>query len=156
MTAPPLRLLAAAALAALLLLGAGRVIRGCRESEEDRARAAVEAVIAAIEAQDVAGAVEPLSETYHDAEGLTRPLVRGYLLRAVFAEHKKISVRVEGEIAVRIRKDGLATAVFYARLGEGVLDDIALRGERWRFEVDLRQESGVWKIVTHRRERAQP
>jgi hypothetical protein len=147
------RLAALVAVGVIVVLLGGRALRGCMTTEEDRVRAQIRAVADAVEAHEVSDAVAPVSETYRDAEGLTKPLVRGYLVQQALA-HRKIAVRIEGEVAVTIRKDGLATAVFYARFAEGGLDALAGGGESWRFEADLRKEEGVWKIVTSRRERA--
>jgi hypothetical protein len=145
---PALALAGAAALAIAILL-----LRGCHETEADRARAAVRAVIAGVEDRSPADALAPVSERYHDRDGLDKQSLRGFMLRQVFDAHSRIKVEVEGPMSAVVRKDGVATVDFTARLAEGKLEGLAGGGERWRFEVELEREDGAWRIVTHRRER---
>lgn len=144
--------IAAIALAAAVALYLGyRAVRGWGETEEDRVRAVIEAIKDEVEERDATGAIEHLSTAYHDPDFTERRAVLGALLYYV-RQHEKIDIRVEGDIVVRIRKDGVATAVFYARFAEGKIDSLAGGGESWRFEVDLKKEDGVWRVITHRRE----
>jgi hypothetical protein len=139
----------------ILVLLAGRALRGCGLTEEDRVRDAIREIAAGVEEKDLGRALGPVAEQYHDAEGTTKQLLRGIFMYN-FREHQKISVRIPGEIAVTIRKDGVALADFYATVSEGALDGIAGGGESWRFEAELEKEDGRWRVVTHHREAAKP
>lgn len=149
------RLVAIVLGAAAAALAGGLLLRGCNETEEDRVRAALRSLVKAVEARDLGDTLHGISGEYRDAEGNTKDILRG-LLFMYFRQHDKISVRTQGEVAVKIRPDGIAVAVFYANLAEGAVEGLMGRGDNFKFEVELKKEQdGAWRVVTHRRQAAE-
>ena len=147
------RVIAGAVAVVLAVAIAHYALRGCGETEEDRVAKVVTAIEKAIEDHSLGGVLEHVSERYRDREGVTKAEARGILLY-YFHAHKTIEVTITSKIAVTLRKDESAVAVFYARLAESKPEVLTGGGEAFRFELDFKKEDGAWRVVSHRREPA--
>ena len=138
----PLRVLAACAL-----------VWACSanpDAPEERVRAALSALEAAAQAEDVGAMKAILSESYHDAQGNDRRTVLG-LATAHFMRNR--SVYILSRIAtVEIPEPGFARAeAFVALAGTPIRDAFELPGIRadlYRFDVRLAVERGRWRVIS--------
>lgn len=136
---------------ALALLGAvaGAAWALWPVSDEDRVEAAVSEVVQGAREADLGAILGPISESYADAQGLTKDTLRGYLFRQ-FRSRGPIGVH-RGPIAVEVTGQ-TATARFDALLVEGVEGAILpTNADAWSVTVDLRKEDGDWRITGHTR-----
>ena len=95
------KVLVLAALAALLL-GGWHVVRGWRETEEDRVRAVIDAIEAGIEERDVGDVMPHIAPGYSDRDGLSRENVKLLLLREFFVNKEGIGIQ-RGRTDVSLR-----------------------------------------------------
>ena len=120
-------------------------------SDEDQIRAAIHAVADGAEAAQIADAIEPFSDAYHDPEGLDRRAIYG-LLWSQFKKRGPISVWLSA-IDVELDQDH-AQAHFDAALLEGqggAALGWPVNADVLTFEVDLRKSEDGWQITSHTR-----
>ncbi len=141
----------------LVLIGvalAFLVSGGEAPDEAERVRETIRAVVAGAENADLKGVMAPISQAYRDDDGMSRDNIKGYL----FMEFRRRGPvhSMLGPIEVMLDEDGQgALATFNLALGEGgggvVGELLPQSGDVFSFEVDLQQEGGSWRIVSHQR-----
>ena len=144
-----LRFVAAAAFALLL----GSTMTGCfgaEPSPEERVRAVIAELEAAAEARD-SGRLEPhVSESYADANGNDRRALLG-LAAAHFLRNRSVYLLVRVN-DVALPEPGRAQVdAFVALAGQPIRDAgalVALRADLYRFDLQLRDESGDWRLTS--------
>ena len=113
-------------------------------------RAALTALEAAAQAEDVGAMKEILSPTYHDAQGNDRRAVLG-LATAHFMRNQSVYL-LSRISSVEIPEPGFARAeAFVALAGTPIRDAFELPGIRadlYRFDVRLAEERGEWRVVS--------
>jgi hypothetical protein len=138
---------AARALAVLALAAACGAEPG---TPEERVRAALAAFESAAEARDVGAAKEFVAEGYADAHGndarSIRALVAGQLLRnqSIHLFSRVASLEVGGDGRARAR-------LFVAMTGapvEAPAELAGARGDLYRFDLELVEEDGDWRVVS--------
>jgi len=126
---------------------------------EEQVRAAVQQVATAAGQADLVAALEPVSRSYHDDEGLDFAMLRGLLFHELQARGP-IRVLV-GPMEVDVDSAGdRAEARFVALMLQGIepaaLDLRANDGDAWHFTAWLAVEEGEWRIVDHQRRPVAP
>ena len=116
---------------------------------EEAVRAVIRRTAEACEERRLGDAMEGISDTYRDQDGLAKKQLFGLLFRE-FARDGRLGV-ILGPIQVEMADDR-ARANFVAAFGEseGLL---SLPGEAdaLQFELDLALEDGDWRITWHSR-----
>ncbi|MCB9744603.1 MAG: hypothetical protein H6741_32160 [Alphaproteobacteria bacterium] len=142
------------ALVLAVMLAAFFGLRGAGASEEDRVREAIRQVADGARAADIAMTVAPVSHDYHGPDGLSRDQLKGFLFKQ-FRSRGPIGVAL-GPIVVKLEGEDRASASFEAMLVEGVeitaLDLAPEDGDVLHFDVQLVQEDGEWRVVSHEQE----
>ncbi len=132
---------------AVLLFG------GSDPDDEEQVRMAIRQVAEAAEKADLPNAIEPISTTYRDADGLTRDQVKGYFFME-FRRRGPVHV-VMSPIAVELLEGGGAVATFTAAVGEGgegVIGELLPEtGDVLEFRVELQKEGETWRVTSHER-----
>ena len=140
--------LSAAALAFVLAfaLACGRA----EETPEERVRAALAAIEAAAEAREPGDIKDHISESYQDEHGNDRRAVLGIATGHVMRNKSVYILSRIGEIEfpdpATARVDALV-----ALAGTPIEDAAALAGVRadlYRFDVQLREEGGTWRVTS--------
>lgn len=136
--------LAAPLAAALLVLAPV----ACR-TEQDPVRATIDALAKAAGHRDADAAGTLLAAAYADAEHPDRNAAL-QTVRRYFMAYERISVSF-GDVTID-RKPDLARATFVATFDGaprklGSLDAILPRSAKVRFEMNLAQEGGAWKVT---------
>ena len=123
---------------------------GCqKETEQDRIQAVITNIQKASEEKDVGKVISHLSRHYGDPQGLTYDTVKG-LLFGYFMRYQRISAYLTGlEVSV---ENAAAKATFQviltgARPGNAA-DLLPESLGMYSFDVDLKKESGEWKVVS--------
>ena len=128
------------------------LLRGEAQGPEDQVRAVVEQIASGARAGDLEAVVEPVSERYHDEDGLDRQQLVGFVF-ATLRKHKQVGV-VLGPVGVVLHDPAHASARFDAALADGVeissLDLLPDAAELWHFEVELVLEDGAWRVLSQR------
>jgi len=116
---------------------------------EEAVRAVIRSTAEACEERRLNDAMDAISDTYRDEDGLTRKQLYGLLFRE-FARDGRLGV-ILGPMLVEI--DGAtARASFPAAFGESSgLISLPEEADALHFELDLVLEDGDWKITWHRR-----
>jgi hypothetical protein len=137
-------------LRALALLAAFTV--SCGRTPSDPVRAVISAIAEAAEERDAEAVLAHLSETFRGQESLGKADVAGSL-RRYFAAYESIDLevfdveveRADGVAQVRTRVGFTGQANRAFGLG-GVLPPSAV----YRFDVQARDEGGVWRVASAR------
>jgi hypothetical protein len=138
-----------------LALTAAVLVTGCSADDaEAEIRAVLAAAEAAAEARDVGFFRDFTGSGYRDMRGNDREQLLN-MLRGYFIVHQKIEIvsRVE---EIRIEGVDAAHAVVHAgvvgqRAGESLLGGIG--GDLYRFEVELIDDGGEWRMIGAKWER---
>jgi hypothetical protein len=160
---PPAGASASLRLAFLPLVVVGLVVSlgGCSgeaESPEARVRALIERAEQAAEHKEGRVLRGLVADAYLDAEGRDKRAVEG-VLRLVLLRHEAIHLLTRiSEIA--LPAPGRARAVVYVAMAgrpiAGPAQLAALRASLWRFELDLIEEDGDWRVASAAWRRAEP
>ena len=127
-----------------------------RESEQEKVKKVITGVQKAAEKKDIKKIMSCISRTYRDPQGHTYDDIQG-LVFSYFYQYQNVSVYIPSlDVFV---EDTLAKALFQAVLtGRGANESASavLPGsfDMYFFEVSLKKESGDWKIVSAKWERA--
>jgi hypothetical protein len=111
-------------------------------SDEEKVRALVASAEKSAEARDVGDVLDLVADDYADAQGNTRDSLKLFL-HAWFAAHPKLDL-VTGIDNLEFPVDGLARARVTVR---GLDLDRFGTGESVELDVELRRESGEWRVV---------
>ena len=123
-------------------------------SEEEQVSEAIGRVATALEEGKLGEAMEPVSETYSDENGLSKKALRGMLFKQ-FSKRGPVNLTLSG-IAVTVEGDE-AEASFEALAVEGMEGSalpLPADGDLLHFKVELRREGSEWRIVSHQRRKA--
>ena len=123
-------------------------------SSEEQVTEAIGRVATAIEEGKLGDALEPISESYSDENGITKKALRGMLFQQ-FTKRGPIDLTLSG-IAVEVNGDE-AKASFDVLAMEGRKGSalpLPADGDLLHFEVELRREAKEWRILSHRRTKA--
>ena len=127
---------------------------GGTPDETERVRDTIRAVVTGAENADLKAVMAPISQAYRDEDGMSRDNIKGYL----FMEFRRRGPvhSLLGPIDVTLDEDAQgALATFNLALGEGgegvVGELLPQSGDVFTFEVELQQEGGTWRIVSHER-----
>jgi hypothetical protein len=137
---------ARAALAVLLCAGA------CadRDAPEDRVRAVLASLEEAAEARDAAAMKEHVSERYRDARGQDRQAVAA-LVTFHFLRNRSVHLLTRVG-AVTIAEPGEARVEALVAMAGAPIPSpealVRLRADLYRFDLDLREEEGDWRVVS--------
>lgn len=131
-------------------------VAGCAANDPDtEIRALLAGAEQAAEERDTGFFADLLAASYRDAHGNDRQqvinLVRGYFIAN---QHIEIVSRIED---IELEGTGAARAVVYAgMLGQRAGADLlgGLRGDMYRFELELVNDGGDWQIIGARWDRA--
>jgi hypothetical protein len=119
-----------------LILSTTLAACGSRSSDEDKVREVFANMETAAEARDAGDVLAFVASDYSDRSGLDKTQLQNFL-RGYFLVNPKIEVLLSID-AVEFPVPGLG------RANVGVTSLPA--GDRARFEVELRQEGGNWKV----------
>jgi hypothetical protein len=136
--------------ALVLLAGLALACGGEPDTPEGRVRAVLAALEAGAEQRDAGAMKEHVSELYRDRHGNDKravaQLVAFHLLRN---QSVHLLTRVAG---VEISAPGQARALAYVAMAgtpiEGPEALLALRADLYRFDLDLREEDGAWRVAS--------
>ena len=110
---------------------------GARSSDEDQVRALFDAAETAAESRDTSDVLDLVASDYTDSQGSDRAQLQNFL-RGYFLANPKIELLVNVQ-ELHFPVDGLARA----RLGITSLP----AGDRATVLVELRKESGEWRVA---------
>jgi hypothetical protein len=139
-----------------LALSAALLVTSCgAEDPETEIRAVLAAAEAAAEARDVGFFRGFVGSAYRDARGNSREELLN-MLRGYFVAHQQIEV-VSRIDEIRLEGVDAAHAVVHAglmgrRSGESLLG--GLGGDLYRFEIELIEDRGEWRMIGAKWERA--
>jgi hypothetical protein len=116
---------------------------------EDRVRATLAAIEAAAEARDVGELKEHVSEAYADARGQDKRAVSGLAAFHFMRNQSVHLLTLVRDVELPTPGEARATALV-AMAGRPIPGPEALAGLRadlYRFEVELREEDGAWRVT---------
>ncbi len=127
---------------------------GSEADDTEQIQQAIRQVAEAGEEADLPSALEVISTTYRDADGMDRDAIKGYLF-VQFQKRGPVHL-VLSPIAVDLEAGATtAEATFAAAIGEGgeglVGELLPETGEVLEFRVSLQKEGEVWRITSHER-----
>jgi hypothetical protein len=129
---------------ALIALACG----GEPRTPEERVRATLAALEAAAEARDVGAMKEHVSESYRDAHGNDRSAIAG-VVAMHFMQNQSVHLLVR-TIDVAVDPPAATASVLVAMAGTPIPSADALplvRADLHRFDFELREEDGAWRIA---------
>ena len=135
-------------LASVLLLA---LLAGCSDplSPEARVRETLDRAEQAIEARSLSDAKALLAETFRDSDGRERATVMR-LLAGYFLQHPSIHLLVQVQ-RIDFPAPELAEVTLYAAMAGREINDpgqlTALRASLYRFDLQLRDIDGEWRLV---------
>lgn len=137
----------------LILFAVVAGIGACRrEGDESRIKKVIVSIQDAAEQKDVKNVIRHLSESYLDPQGYNREAVKALLL-GYFFRYPKISVYINN---LQITVDGSSAkasfeTVLTSKEKTGSLKDIIPQALGiYAFDVELKKESGDWKVTSAR------
>jgi hypothetical protein len=144
-----------ARLAPFALLAAFMATSCSTDDPAAQVRAVLSAAQAAAEARDIGFFRDFVGARYQDSRGNDREQLLN-MLRGLFITHQKIEI-VSRIDEIRLRGTDAAHAVVHAglagqRAGESLLG--GLGGDLYRFEIELIDDGGEWRMIGAQWERA--
>lgn len=133
------------------LIGAGALAcGGDAASPEAQVRATLAAAESAAEARDAAALKEWISEAYHDDAGNDRRAV-GALVGMHLLQQRSVHLLTR-TVSLEIPRPGEATAQVLVAMAGSPIDGPELlagvRADLYRFDLELRDEDGSWRVVS--------
>lgn len=121
-----------------------------RETDESKIKKVIIAIQTAAEQKDVKNVIDHLSETYRDSQGNNREGIKALLL-GYFFRYPKISVYINN-LQINIKESSAQASfetVLTSKEKTGSLKDIIPQALGiYAFDVELKKESGDWKVTS--------
>ncbi len=121
-----------------------------RETDENKIKNVITAIQTAAEHKDVKNVIDHLSETYRDSQGNNREGIKALLL-GYFFRYPKISVYINN-LQITIKESSAQASfetVLTSKEKTGSLKDIIPQALGiYAFDVELKKESGDWKVTS--------
>ena len=119
------------------------------ETPEDQIRALIEAGEIAVEARDLSEVRSLISDRYRDEQGLNQQAV-SRLIAGQFLIHQSIHLLVQTDDIRLVGPERAEVRVYVAMSGTQLSGPEALLGlqaDLFRFDLDLEQEGGDWRVT---------
>jgi hypothetical protein len=134
----------------LLAIIAVVALTGCpgdKRSPEEQIRALVADAAQAAERKDVSSMVALISERYSDTQGQNRKALEG-MLRLLFLRHESVHVYTRIQEIALLPSDRARLTVYAALASLPIAGEAQLRGDLYRFDLELVRENRKWRVIS--------